>query len=225
MTYPASLDADILRLEGSGDRAVSPKGAIGRNQIMPGTAQRYLLPGETATDLFNPAVNDRIGKAIRRDLWEKYGDETAVKIAYNAGEGAADRWLAAGKDPSVLPAETQRYIGALGYSAGTRGWGGLGGLGLHLSSHLGADFGNYADAMRELSSPSSAFSKAPASKHQGPLKAPAVQSEATQEMPMPAPHLRTPRISTPRTARTGSTAPNLAAAYRQALASILARKA
>lgn len=106
--YPSDLDQQIIAKEGSGDNAVSPKGAIGRNQIMPGTAAMY---GVSQAQLYDPVVNQRLGDQIRRDLWQKYRDPTAVMVAYNAGPGVADRWLAAGKDPNALPAETQAYIG------------------------------------------------------------------------------------------------------------------
>jgi hypothetical protein len=107
--YPADLDRVIIGKEGSGDSAVSPKGAIGRNQIMPQTAAGY---GVTRDQLFDPETNNKVGNQIRRDLWAKYHDATAVMIAYNAGPGVADRWLASGKNPNVLPHETQKYIGA-----------------------------------------------------------------------------------------------------------------
>src|SRR5215813_6391645 len=48
---------NILRLEGSGPQAISPKGAIGRGQIMPGTAAQY---GVTREELFDEATNERV---------------------------------------------------------------------------------------------------------------------------------------------------------------------
>ena len=53
---PAAL---IRKLESSGDRAVSPKGAIGRYQIMPGTAHQYMGAGYDTSKLFDPAENER----------------------------------------------------------------------------------------------------------------------------------------------------------------------
>src|SRR5215475_13987715 len=105
---PPELIRTILQLEGSGDDSVSPEGAIGKGQIMPGTAAMY---GVTRDQLFDPEINRRVMNQHVHDLWNKYHDQTAVKIAYNAGSGVADKWLASGKDPSILPAETQRYIG------------------------------------------------------------------------------------------------------------------
>ncbi len=105
--YPSDLDQQIIKAEGSKPDSVSPKGAIGVNQIMPETAARY---GVSREQLFDPAINEQLGQKIRRDLWQKYRDPVAVKVAYNAGEAVADRWLASGRNNAALPAETQRYI-------------------------------------------------------------------------------------------------------------------
>jgi soluble lytic murein transglycosylase-like protein len=108
------LVQSILRHEGSSDTSISPAGAIGRFQIMPGTGTPYLQPRE---DLHDPAVNERVGRSIIGHLWEKYHDAKAVMIAYNAGEGAADRWIAGGKNDAMLPGETQHYVSP-GYAGG-----------------------------------------------------------------------------------------------------------
>jgi hypothetical protein len=116
--YPAYLDQLIISRERSGPAAVSPKGAVGINQIMPSTAAAY---GVSRDKLLDQKVNMALGNKIRRDLWEKYHDPVAVMVAYNAGPKTADRWLAAGRDPGVLPAETQKYIGLPG-DAGLKSW-------------------------------------------------------------------------------------------------------
>lgn len=106
----------ILGKERSGPSSVSPKGAIGRFQIMPSTGAPYLKPGES---LFDPAVNERVGRKIISDLWDKYHDAAAVMVAYNAGPQWADRWLASGRDSSILPDETRKYIAGIGTKAPT----------------------------------------------------------------------------------------------------------
>ena len=107
-SVPPELTQEILRLEGSKDDEVSPKGAIGKGQIMPETGARY---GASREQLFDPQINARVRDQYLGDLWRRYpGDPTAVKVAYNAGEGVADKWLASGRNNAVLPAETQRYI-------------------------------------------------------------------------------------------------------------------
>ena len=105
---PGELLGMVRKLEGSGDAAVSPAGAIGRYQIMPGTAQQY---GFDPTRLKDPAYNEQAARAILADLAKKYhGNVQEVLAAYNAGPGAANRFRNAGDNPSVLPQETQRYV-------------------------------------------------------------------------------------------------------------------
>lgn len=110
-SYPPLLNGIILGKESSGQYSVSPKGAIGTGQIMPETAARY---GVSREQLFDPNINAWVRQQETQRLWNKYRDPTAVLIGYNAGDGVVDRWLASGRDPSVLPAETQRYIEGTG---------------------------------------------------------------------------------------------------------------
>lgn len=105
---PTPLLPLVRNLERSGDNAISPKGALGRYQIMPDTARQY---GFDPTQLHDPAYNERAAREILGDLQHRYsGDTEAVLIAYNAGPGRANKWIKAGRDDSVLPAETQKYL-------------------------------------------------------------------------------------------------------------------
>ncbi|MDE2020569.1 MAG: lytic transglycosylase domain-containing protein, partial [Patescibacteria group bacterium] len=98
----------VRQLEGSGDDAVSPVGAVGRYQIMPGTARQY---GFDPALLKDPAYNERAARTVLADLVKRFhGDREAILIAYNAGPGRAFKFLADGRDRSQLPAETQRYL-------------------------------------------------------------------------------------------------------------------
>jgi soluble lytic murein transglycosylase-like protein len=128
---------DLLRqLEGSGDQAISPAGAIGRYQIMPATARQYMGKDFDVKTLFDPAVNSAVADRIVADLFKRYnGDMNAIAIAYNAGPGRAGQYLARGPgtalvaipdktmrggvryeqtasrhDESFLPTETQHYL-------------------------------------------------------------------------------------------------------------------
>ncbi len=129
ITPEAAANADVNKLyamvlprEGSDDHSISPAGAIGKGQVLPSTAIPYLFPGHDPSDpkvqaaakqaLLNPKTNEMVSKTYLSTLNKRYsGDTEAVLVAYNAGPTVADKWLAAGKDPSVLPAETQHYIG------------------------------------------------------------------------------------------------------------------
>ena len=81
--------------------AVSPKNAQGLMQLIPGTAQRFGV-----RNVFDPVQNIRGGMAYLRWLMATFqGDVTLVAAAYNAGEGAVERYL------GVPPfAETRMYV-------------------------------------------------------------------------------------------------------------------
>ena len=81
--------------------AVSPKGATGLMQLMPETARRFGL-----SDLYHPEKNLKTGSRYLRELMDRYqGDMQLALAAYNAGEGAVDRYQ------QVPPyEETQGYV-------------------------------------------------------------------------------------------------------------------
>lgn len=78
--------------------AVSSAGARGLLQMLPETARRtaraWKRPRPAADDLFDPAVNLPLGAANLRTLIDRFAGQTVVALAgYNAGPGAAARWL------------------------------------------------------------------------------------------------------------------------------------
>ena len=96
------VNAVISQESGGKQSAVSPKGAIGLMQLMPGTAQQY------GVNPYDAAQNVAGGTAYLNDLLKRYGGNTAETLgAYNAGPGRMDKFLA-GK--ATLPSETQDYI-------------------------------------------------------------------------------------------------------------------
>lgn len=82
--------------------AVSPKGASGLMQLLPGTARRY-----GTSRLFDPGANVQAGARYLRDLLRLFGNDIELALAaYNAGENAVLR-----HGRRIPPyAETRRYV-------------------------------------------------------------------------------------------------------------------
>lgn len=119
---PASVSAlrEAARAEGVDERllmavahtesrfnplAKSPAGAIGLMQLMPATARQYDRSG--TANLWDANTNARIGARHLRYLLDLYGGNlTLAAAAYNAGEGAVQRY-----GRRIPPfAETQQYV-------------------------------------------------------------------------------------------------------------------
>jgi soluble lytic murein transglycosylase-like protein len=98
------LLAAIVRVESSfNPRALSRKGACGLMQLLPETARRF---GLRRKDLFDPAKNLEAGARYLKWLSRRFGeDPIRVLAAYNAGEGAVQRY---GGVPPYK--ETRNYV-------------------------------------------------------------------------------------------------------------------
>lgn len=103
----------IRQAENSGDTAVSPRGAIGRYQIMPATARAL---GFDPDKLKDPVYNETAAREVIRDLIKQHGpdDNKAILAGYNASPAAVSRWKASGRKDQVLPLETQHYFARSG---------------------------------------------------------------------------------------------------------------
>lgn len=82
--------------------AVSPKGAQGIAQFMPGTAADRGL-----ADPFEPKAAIVHSASLLADLRGEFGNFGLAAAAYNAGEERVRGWLAGTR---ILPGETRRYV-------------------------------------------------------------------------------------------------------------------
>lgn len=80
-------------------KAVSSANALGLAQVQPATA-RFYEPDITREELFEPAMNLRIGFRYLRDLLRVYGDTKLALLAYNRGPARLKQLMDEGHDPS-----------------------------------------------------------------------------------------------------------------------------
>jgi soluble lytic murein transglycosylase-like protein len=110
------LVAALIHVESAFNaRAVSPAGARGLMQLLPETARRFGL--NKKKDLFDPKKNLEAGVRYLQWLANRFGgDAEKILAAYNAGEGAVERF---GGIPPYQ--ETQSYVqkifGLLGFAS------------------------------------------------------------------------------------------------------------
>jgi hypothetical protein len=110
----AILNSLMMAESGGDPRAVSKAGAEGAYQIMPATAAQ---PGFGVRPMegsrFDPEASRNFASQYLQSMINRYdGDVEAALVAYNAGPGNADKFVAAGKDYDVLPMamQTKPYV-------------------------------------------------------------------------------------------------------------------
>lgn len=102
----AGIDSALLMAvidveSGGNPQAISPKGATGLMQLMPGTGFRH-----GASNLFDPRQNVVAGARYLKALTRQFGELPLALAAYNAGEGAVQKY--GGQIPPY--AETMSYV-------------------------------------------------------------------------------------------------------------------
>lgn len=119
---PGELALAIARRESEFDPSVvSPAGARGLMQLMPGTAklmaERLSLayePGKLTTD---PVYNARLGTAYLSVLREEFGPSPVLVAAgYNAGPGRPRRWIEEMGDPRQPSVDVVDWIEMIPFS-------------------------------------------------------------------------------------------------------------
>jgi hypothetical protein len=106
------IQAMIAQESGGNPNAVSPKGAVGLMQLMPGVAK------ELGVNPYDPQQNVAGGTKRIQQLLAQYHDLPTALAAYNAGPGRVNQVLS-GK--ATLPSETQNYVSSILGRMGQRG--------------------------------------------------------------------------------------------------------
>jgi soluble lytic murein transglycosylase len=105
-----ALTLAVIRQESQFDRhALSPAGARGLMQLMPGTARQMArslrMPYRDAAQLHNGDYNMALGQVYLKQMLDRYDQYVPLAVAaYNAGPGNVDRWLREMGDPRKNPA-------------------------------------------------------------------------------------------------------------------------
>ncbi|MBB4149658.1 lytic transglycosylase domain-containing protein [Sphingobium scionense] len=109
----------VMRVESGGNsRAVSRAGAMGLMQIMPATWAGLRARHGLGTNPFDVRDNIMAGAAYLREMYDRYGNASAMLAAYNAGPGRYDDFVSRGRP---LPAETVGYLAQLAPITGGSG--------------------------------------------------------------------------------------------------------
>lgn len=101
----------VMQVESGGDpNAVSPKGALGTMQTMPGTLASPGFGVTPARDR-SPQEMERVGKDYLAAMINEFkGNLDHALAAYNWGPANAKEWITRGANVAELPAETRSYI-------------------------------------------------------------------------------------------------------------------
>jgi soluble lytic murein transglycosylase-like protein len=109
-TVPARWIRAVIEVESSGDEhAVSPRGAMGLMQLMPGTWVELSVRYGLGLDPFDPRDNILAGTAYLKETHDRFGS-AGFLAAYHAGPARYEQHLTTGQP---LPPETAAYVAAV----------------------------------------------------------------------------------------------------------------
>lgn len=97
-----------------GPRAVSPAGAYGLMQVMPGTAKTFAKKFQSSykhrSDLLDPAINIQMGSRYLQMRFEELEQNPVyASAAYNAGKSRVEQWKQYGRYPTEIWIEAIPY--------------------------------------------------------------------------------------------------------------------
>ncbi len=107
---PARWIRAVLQVESGGDEhSISPRGAMGLTQLMPGTWVELSARHGLGLDPHDPRDNILAGTAYLKEMHDRFGS-AGFLAAYHAGTRRYERHLVTGKP---LPSETTAYVAAV----------------------------------------------------------------------------------------------------------------
>ena len=107
---PARWIRAVIQVESGGDEhSISPRGAMGLMQLMPGTWVELSVRYGLGLDPFDPRDNILAGTAYLKEMHDRFGS-AGFLAAYHAGPSRYEQHLATGQP---LPPETVAYVTAV----------------------------------------------------------------------------------------------------------------
>jgi soluble lytic murein transglycosylase-like protein len=107
---PARWIRAVIQIESGGDEhVISPRGAIGLMQLVPGTWVELSVRFGLGLDPFDPHDNIFAGTAYLREMHDRFGS-VGFLAAYHAGPSRYEQHLATGQP---LPPDTVAYVAAV----------------------------------------------------------------------------------------------------------------
>ena len=107
---PAHWIRAVIQIESGGDEhSISPRGAMGLMQLMPGTWVELSVRYGLGLDPFDPRDNILAGTAYLKEMHDRFGS-AGFLAAYHAGPSRYEQHLATGQP---LPPETVAYVAAV----------------------------------------------------------------------------------------------------------------